>query len=68
MDNPQLFYLQNLILVLGIATNSGFLGTLFEVNGNNDRSIIIISGLLIGVIASDKNLKIFLLVFSLEQL
>ena len=53
-----------LILVLGIATNSGFVGTLFGgLMAIMTDPVIIISGLLIGVIASDKNLKIFLLVF-----
>ena len=53
-----------LILVLGIATNSGFVGTLFGgLMAIMTDPVIIISGLLIGVIASDKNFKIFLLVF-----
>ena len=53
-----------LILVLGIATNSGFVGSLSGgLLAITTDPVIIISGLLIGVIASDKNLKTFLLVF-----
>ena len=53
-----------LILVLGIVTNSGFVGTLFGgLIAVIIDPVIIISGLLIGIIASDKKLKMFLLVF-----
>lgn len=53
-----------LILIFGIATNSGFIGNLFGgLMAILTDPIIIISGLLVGVIATDKNLKGFLLVF-----
>ena len=53
-----------LILIFGIATNSGFIGSLFGgLMAILTDPIIIISGLLVGVIATDKNLKGFLLVF-----